>query len=90
MKYELIRDRLMVGILDKKVSQQLQTDSALTVEKAKVTIRQKAAVQEQGRELETEKKRGETLEELTKTIVELQMSMDELIHGHLELHYCFC
>ena len=81
MKDELIRDRLVVGISDKKVSQQLQTDPKLTVEKAKLTIRQKAAVQQQGRELEAEKKRGESLETLEKTIAEMQLSMDELKHS---------
>ena len=77
-KEELIRDRLVVGILDQKVSQQLQMDSTLTVEKAKKTIRQKEAVQEQGRELESERKGSNPLEELGKTIAELQTSMDEL------------
>jgi len=38
LKDELIRDRLVVGILDKKTSQQLQMDPELTVEKAKKTI----------------------------------------------------
>ena len=78
MKDELIRDQLVVGILDRKVSQQLQTDPKLTVEKAKLTIRQKEAVQQQGRELEADKRRGESLETLEKTIAELQMSMNEL------------
>ena len=73
-KEELIRDRLVVGILDQKVSQQLQMDSTLTVEKAKKTIRQKEAVQEQGRELESERKGSNPLEELAKTIAELQAS----------------
>ncbi len=77
MKDELIRDRLVVGILDKRVSQQLQTDSGLMVEKAKTTIRQKAAILEQGQELESDKKR-ESLEELEKSMAELQASMDEL------------
>ena len=47
------------------------------VEKAKKTVRQKEAVQEQGRELNNERKRGESLEELEKTIAGLQVSMDE-------------
>ncbi len=38
---ELIRDRLVVGILDQKTSQQLQMNP---VEKAKKTIRQREAV----------------------------------------------
>ncbi len=41
---ELIRDRLVVGILNQKTSLQLQMDPALTVEKAKKTIRQREAV----------------------------------------------
>ena len=56
-----VRDRLVVGILDKKTSQQLQMDPDLTVEKAKKTIRQKKAVREQDQELE--KKSSESLEE---------------------------
>ena len=48
------------------------------VEKAKKTVRQKEAVQEQGRELNNERKRGESLEELEKTIAGLQVSMDEI------------
>ncbi len=56
MKDELIRDRLVVGILDKRVSQQLQMDSGIMVEKAKMTIKQKAAILEQGQELESDKK----------------------------------
>lgn len=77
LKDEMIRDRLVVGILDKKTSQHLQMDPTLTVEKAKKTIRQKEAVLEQGRELE-EKKHSESMEELEKTIAELRASMDEL------------
>ena len=72
LKDEMIRDRLVVGILDKKTSQHLQMDPLLTVEKAK-----KEAVLEQGREL-NEKKHSESMEELEKTIAELQASMDEL------------
>lgn len=52
MKEEQIQDRLVVRILDQKVSQQLQMDPGLAVEKAKTTIRHKAAVLEQGKELE--------------------------------------
>ncbi len=75
---ELIRDRLVVGILDQKTSQQLQMDPALTVEKAKKTICQREAVQEQSQELGCEKRRSESLGELEKTIAELQTSMNEL------------
>ena len=46
-KSEMIRDRLVVGILDKTLSERLQLDPALTVEKAKQMIRQHEAVQEQ-------------------------------------------
>ena len=47
LKSEMIRDRLVVGILDKSLSERLQLDSALTLEKAKKIIRQREAVQEQ-------------------------------------------
>ena len=49
---QLPGEGLVVGILDKKTSQQLQLDPRLTVEKAKTTIRQKEAVREQGQELD--------------------------------------
>ncbi len=51
MKNELLRDRLVVGIADKKLSEQLQIDADLTLEKAKKTIRQKEAVHEQSSDL---------------------------------------
>ena len=37
----MIRDRLVVGIRDAALSQQLQMDSGLTLEKAKKTVHQK-------------------------------------------------
>ena len=46
-KSEMIRDRLVVGILDKTLSERLQLDPALTLEKAKQMISQREAVQEQ-------------------------------------------
>ena len=51
MKEELIRDRLVVGIKDRTLSEQLQLESDLTLEKAKKKIRQREAVQAQTREL---------------------------------------
>ena len=51
MKNELLRDRLVVGIADKKLSEQLQIDADLTLEKAKKIIRQKEAVHEQSSDL---------------------------------------
>ena len=46
LKSEMIRDRLVVGILDKKLSEHLQLDPELTLEVAKKKIRQREAVQE--------------------------------------------
>ena len=43
----MIRDRIVVGILDQALSQRLQMDSELTLEKAKKLVRQREAVQEQ-------------------------------------------
>ena len=43
----MIRDRLVVGIRYENLSQQLQTDSELTLDKAKKKIRQKEAVHQQ-------------------------------------------
>ena len=53
-KEEMLRDRLVVGIRDVAMSQKLQMDAELTLEKAKKAIRQKEAVYEQQRELQGE------------------------------------
>ena len=47
LKSEMIRDRLVVGIKDSALSENLQIDADLTLEKAKKRIRQREAVQEQ-------------------------------------------
>ena len=47
LKSEMIRDRLVVGIKDSALSESLQIDADLTLEKAKKRIRQREAVQEQ-------------------------------------------
>ena len=44
---EMLRDRLVVGIRDAAMSQKLQMDPGLTLEKAMKTARQSAAVKEQ-------------------------------------------
>ena len=43
----MIRDQLVVGIRDSSLSECLQLDANLTLEKAKTAIRQKEAVHEQ-------------------------------------------
>ena len=48
LKDDLLRDRIVVGIKDKTLSENLQMDATLTLEKAKTQVRQKEAVQEQG------------------------------------------
>ena len=47
LKDEMIRDRLVVGIRDSALSQRLQLDAGLTLEKAKKNVRQREAVGEQ-------------------------------------------
>ena len=47
LKSEMIRDRLVVGIKDSALSENLQIDADLTLEKAKKRICQREAVQEQ-------------------------------------------
>ena len=43
---EMIRDRIVVGIKDSTLSQRLQMDADLTLEKVKTTVRQREAVKE--------------------------------------------
>ena len=47
LRDEMLRDRLVVGIRDSAMSQKLQMDPELTLEKAMKTVRQSAAVKEQ-------------------------------------------
>ena len=56
MKDEMIRDRLVVGLLDCALSERLQLDPELTLEKAKRAARQKEAVQEQQQSLRSDLK----------------------------------
>ena len=52
MRDELLRDRLVVGIRDKALSEKLQLDPTLMLEKAKTAIRQREAVKEQHQQLQ--------------------------------------
>ena len=65
LKDEMLRDRLVVGIRDTSLSEKMQTDPALTLEKAKTMIRQREAVREQRRELEATDT-GSTVEGVTR------------------------
>ena len=51
LQSEMLRDHLVVGITDSSLSQRLQMDSTLTLDKAKKMIRQREAVHEQQQEL---------------------------------------
>ena len=51
MTEEMIRDRLIVGIKDRSLSEKLQLDPDLSLEKAKKMVRQREAVQEQQTQL---------------------------------------
>ena len=62
LKDEKLRDRIVVGIRDQKLSETLQLDAGLTLEKAKKAARQREAVREQKRELEGDKKEDLSVE----------------------------
>ena len=47
LKEEMIRDRIVVGIRDKTLSERMQLDAKLTLETAKTLVRQREAVHEQ-------------------------------------------
>ena len=53
LRDEMLRDRIVVGIRDAAMSEKLQLDPELTMEKTKRLVRQKEAVHEQHRELHT-------------------------------------
>ncbi|XP_054287919.1 uncharacterized protein LOC129003646 [Macrosteles quadrilineatus] len=52
LRAELIRDRIVVGITDKRLSAQLQEDSNLTLEKAVQKCKQKESISKQAAEIE--------------------------------------
>ena len=60
LKEQMLRDRLVVGIKDMAMSQKLQMDPDLTLEKAKKLIRQKEAVYEQQQVLQGDRKSNPT------------------------------
>ena len=64
LKDEMIRDRLVVGIRDTALSQQLQLNAELTLDKAKTKVRQREAVGEQQRELKGASEGAISLEEI--------------------------
>ena len=63
-KEEMIRDRLVAGIRDGALSERLQTDDNLTLEKAKIAIRQREAVKEQAKTLKGSKENPVLIESL--------------------------
>ena len=60
---EMLRDRLVVGIRDKSMSEKLQLQADLTLESAKKSIRQREAVKEQRQELHGESRKGHAVVE---------------------------
>lgn len=55
LRNELIRDRIVVGIRDTSLSERLQMDPELTLEKVKTLVRQREAVREQQQTLQGDK-----------------------------------
>ena len=51
LRDEMIRDRIVVGIRDSSLSERLQLNPTLTLDKAKQTVRQSEAVHEQNKSL---------------------------------------
>ena len=66
MKEELVRDRLVVGIRDHALSERLQMEAELTLDKAKRLIRQREAVKEQQEELKQPSKWDTSLDAVAK------------------------
>ena len=66
MKEELIRDRLVVGIRDQALSERLQIEAELTLDKAKRPIRQREAVKEQQEVLKQSNKEDVSLDAVAK------------------------
>ena len=85
---EMIRDRLVVGISDKALSEQLCVDGELTLEKAKTMIRQREAVHEQRNMLQSSGSSNHTLQLLTKLsqrTVDLQVTVPVQLHPNQQV-----
>ena len=66
MKKELVRDRLVVGIRDHALSERLQMEAELMLDKAKRLIHQREAVKEQQEELKQPSKGDTSLDAVAK------------------------
>ena len=66
-KDQTIRDPIVVGICDQSQSARLQMDSELTLEKAKMFVRQHEAVQEQQSLLQNGQKVDKSIDSLQRT-----------------------
>ena len=62
LKDQMIRDRIVVGIRDQSLSERLQMDAELTLDKAKKLVRQREAVQEQQALLKTGQKQDKSID----------------------------
>ena len=61
LRNDLLRDRIVVGIRDVSLSERMQLDATLTLEKAKKMVRQKEAVTLQGQQLRGDGTKGSPL-----------------------------
>ena len=59
--YDMLRDRLVIGIKDTALSEKLQMDVKLTLEDKKKTIRQKETVHEQHLQLQADGSRDKPI-----------------------------
>eukprot|EP00731_Ephydatia_muelleri_P009750 Em0005g336a len=83
LKSELIRDRIVVGIRDSALSQRLQLDPDLTLEKAMRVARQREAVQEQQEIL----REAADSKELDSTVIKHKQQLQT---GQSHLSRCLC
>ena len=61
LKEMMIRNRIVIGIRDKALSERLQLDTELTLDKAKCLVRQREAVQEHQGMLDVDTKKPESM-----------------------------
>ena len=66
LKEEMVRNRIVDGIRDSALSEKLQLDSELTLEKTKKLVRQKEAVHEHQQFLTGKSSEGAVVEAMTK------------------------
>jgi len=83
LKDQLIRDRIVVGLRNKQLSEKLQLDPDLTLEKAMFKVKQSEEVKKQQRVIHSKAPNGHNIDNISKNRPRGPSHRDETQHFHL-------